>query len=385
MRRLFLIPLVLVLVLGLILSGCAKPAPAPLVVEVDENGLSINKNAFNMDSTLDDYIRVLGFPPRVTELMNTIYTYDDVGIRLYQPPDTNRIISVGIDFSNLSYQFSPRHTFRGVLIVSQLSIEPTLHSDSLNSIPNLIVEDLEFGVYRGTLGSIILHFDYRESRQRLDSLAISFSESSSESTTPSEPTPIEQGWARIIIKDVGSIDYPTDFLELQSGEYRGGIEEFYQIMELSTSDFTLQQLGLNELKPSALDEYRRVVFQTSFLNLGEEVFKANEKYTLSREELAEFENALIDQLLQGFKMGKNRGWENKLVESVSLEIKEVNGMFPMVHTYKRQLDDNPVVLVKTYLFWNYDRIHSLAFSCRVVDEEECQDIYKKILDSFRLQ
>ena len=68
----------------------------------------------------------------------------------------------------------------------------------------------------------------------------------------------------------------------------------------------------------------------------------------------------------------------------TLEIKEVNGMYPLVHTYKRQLNDNPVVLVQNYMFQNYDMIHYLVFSYRVEDEEECKDIYEKILASFRL-
>jgi len=143
---------------------------------------------------------------------------------------------------------------------------------------------------------------------------------------------------------------------------------------------------LNELKPSALKEFRRVLFRTDHLNSGEEVFRANEKYTMSQKELTEFQNELINQLLQGYAMQKSLGLgNNKIIDSGSLEIMEINVMFPLVHTYKRQLNDNPVVLVKAYLFWNYDKIHSLAFSCRVVDEEECRDIYDKILDSFRLQ
>jgi len=188
--------------------------------------------------------------------------------------------------------------------------------------------------------------------------------------TEAPPTPpaaeqrtqeIEDGWIRIAIKDVGSIDYPPDFLELQSGAYKEGTEQFHTILRMENSDFTLQQVGLNELKPSAFEEYRRVIFMTEYLNPGEEVLRANEK--MSQEELAELENQL----------------------SVSLEIKEVNGMFPLVHTYTRQLGDNPVVLVENYMFQNYDKIHYLLFSCRVKDEEECRDIYDKILDSFRLQ
>ena len=193
-------------------------------------------------------------------------------------------------------------------------------------------------------------------------------------------TPLEEGWIRLQIENVGSIDYPPDFLELESGEYRDIAKETAQVLALSQSDFTLQQVGLNELKPSAFEEYRRVILQTSFLNPGEEVFRANEKYTMSQQELAELQNELIDKLQRELPM-----LNIKLVEFVCIEIKEVNSMFPLVYTYKRQLGDNPIVLVKIYVFWNYDKTHQLAFSYRVEDEEECRDIYDKILDSFRLQ
>lgn len=199
-----------------------------------------------------------------------------------------------------------------------------------------------------------------------------------------EAPPLEEGWIRLRIENVGSIDYPSDFLELQSGDYRELVEEFHIVYEISSSDFTLQQVGLNEMKLSALEEYRRVIFMTEYLNPGEVVFRANERYTMSEEELAELENQFAEELVRGFEMFETSGGM-KLVGSVSVEIKEVNGMFPIVRTYKRQLNDNPVVLVKDYLFWNYDRIHHLAFSHRVQDEEECEDIFEKILDSFRLQ
>jgi len=201
-----------------------------------------------------------------------------------------------------------------------------------------------------------------------------------------ETPPLEEGWIRLRIENVGSIDYPSDFLELQSGDYREFTEEFGVVYDIPSSDFTLQQVGLNELKPSAFEEYRRVLFQTSYLNPGEEVFRANEKYAMSQQELAQIHNELIDQLNQEYaKLKSMELGDNKIIGPGSVEIVEINGMFPLVHTYKRQLNDNPVVSVKLYIFWNYSKIHHLLFSHRVVNEEECRDIYAKVLYSFRLQ
>jgi len=201
-----------------------------------------------------------------------------------------------------------------------------------------------------------------------------------------ETPPPEEGWIRLRIANVGSIDYPSDFLELQSGDYRELVEEFYLVYEIPSSDFTLQQVGLNELKLSAFEEYRRVLLQTVYLNPGEEVFRANEKYTMSQQELAEIKDELITNLNQEYAWQSSIGAGNiRIIDPGTLEIVEVNGMFPLVWTYKRQLDDNPVVLVEEYVFFNYDKTHHLTFAYRVQDEEECGDIFEKILYSFRLQ
>src|SRR3972149_7154075 len=217
-----------------------------------------------------------------------------------------------------------------------------------------------------------------------DLLLMSFSQTPSQTLTPpieQRAQDIEEGWIRLRIQDVGSIDYPSNFLDLQSDDYLNVAKETSPslaalVFQLGKSDFTLQQVGLNDLKPSAFEEYRRVILRTTYLNQGEEVYRANEKYTLSRQELTDFQNMVRDQIRQATAtlnsaMGDG---DNKVIDPGSVEIVEVNRMFPLVHTYTRQVGDNPVVLVKLYMFFNYDKIHSLSFSYRVQDEEECGDI-----------
>jgi len=201
-----------------------------------------------------------------------------------------------------------------------------------------------------------------------------------------EPPKIEEGWVRLKIQNVGSIDYPSNFLELQSGNYKEIQEKSFLVYDLPSPDFILQQVGLNELKSSAFGEYRRVILHTVYLNPGEEVYRANEKYTMSQQELAEIQNERVNQLRQEYAELKVLGLgDTKIIDPGSVKTVEVNGMFPLVLTLKRQLNDNPVVLVKTYTFFNYDKIHILSFSCRVGDEGECRDIYDKILYSFRIK
>jgi len=197
---------------------------------------------------------------------------------------------------------------------------------------------------------------------------------------------IEEGWIRLIIPNVGSIDYPDNFLELSSGDYASKMEGYYNTYDLTTPSFTLQQIGLNQFELSSFETYRRVIFNTKYLSQGDVFIVANEKYTLSKQELAEMQDEMIDQLRHEYEKLKNEGvGDNKIVDHGFLKIVEVNGMFPLKSTYKRQLNDNPVVVVNSYMFFNNDKIHYLTFSCRVQEEEDCRDIYEKILFSFRLE
>jgi len=209
----------------------------------------------------------------------------------------------------------------------------------------------------------------------------------SASTPLAEPlSPPEPGWLRLRIADVGSIDYPPDFLELQSGDYREVVDRLVPGYETPSSDFILQQAGLNQLEPSAFEEFRRVILETSYLNPGEEVFPANMKYSMTNQELTEIQNAWVSQLAQAYAQQNREGLgDNKIIDPGMVEIVEINGMFPILWTYKRQLDGNPAVLVEQYTFPNYNKIHLLIFSCRIVEEEDCSDIYERMLDSFRLE
>lgn len=196
---------------------------------------------------------------------------------------------------------------------------------------------------------------------------------------------LEEGWARLEIKNIGSMDYPPDLLELQSGDYRKLAGEYFIKYEIPTSDFTLQQVGLNEQKSSAFEKYVRVMFKTFYLEPNEKTFRNTEKYNINKQALNRILSQAIKSTMQEYEREKKLGLgNNRIVDPGSIEIVEVNGMFPILWTYRRQLNDNPVVVVRNYFFFNYDKTHSLSFACRVKDQEQYEEIFRKILLSFRL-
>ncbi|UCD22006.1 MAG: hypothetical protein JSW22_08350 [Chloroflexota bacterium] len=216
-------------------------------------------------------------------------------------------------------------------------------------------------------------------------LVVALAPRSSPPVTGPLPPP-DEGWIRLEIKDIGSIDYPPDLLELPSGDYREFQEKYYVWYEIPSPFFMLHQVGLNELRLSALREYRRVLFDTDYLGSWETVSRPNEKYTLSQQELADLHGERVNQLRQAYARLKRDGLgSNRIIDTGFVEIAEVNGMFSLLWTYKSQLNNEPVVLVKEYMYQNFDKVHYLTFSYRVQDSDECADVFEKILYSFRLQ
>ncbi|MFA5451332.1 MAG: zinc ribbon domain-containing protein [Dehalococcoidales bacterium] len=198
-------------------------------------------------------------------------------------------------------------------------------------------------------------------------------------STAIEQLPVlEEGWVRFQHGGVVSIDYPDEFLELQSREYQVISDELSMILGLPRPDFVLQQRGLNEMELDAFQEYKRLIFNTHYLDRTQKVFKLNEQYQMDSAELAETLDMLIAES-GGLLPGPN------VFEYDDLRAVELNGMYPVLFSYKRQLDDNPVVQVKNYVFFNYDKIHYLILSYRVQDKESSERIFEKILDSLRLQ
>ena len=193
---------------------------------------------------------------------------------------------------------------------------------------------------------------------------------------------IAEGWTRINIGNIGSIDYPDDLLELQSGIYKEVLDEIRKIFKIEETNFILQQKGLNDLLESSFDGYARIMFQTIKGDTGG-LTNINKRPPFSESELNELGNELRNQTISEFeKLEVVTGQKNKIIEWNSAIIKEIDNMYPIILTYKRQLNDNPIVSVKQYQFWDDNQVYRIVFSYRVEDESKYKDIYEDIIKSF---
>ena len=196
-------------------------------------------------------------------------------------------------------------------------------------------------------------------------------------TLPPLP-PLQAGWERIYIKNVGSFDLPPT-MEVQKGKYKEFIDEMRKIKGFDATNLTAQQKGLNEFSKEGYERYARVMLETTFGSAGdfEKLNFNTAEYTQT--DINELNSTFRQQIQQSF-----RGTGLKLIEWYPLKMEKVNGMSCIHMSYKRQLQDSPIVLVHTYLFHNNDRMHTFTLSYRLSEENYWKSDYATILKSFRI-
>jgi len=235
-------------------------------------------------------------------------------------------------------------------------------------------------------------------------------------------------WHKINIPQVGTIDIPPT-IEVKSEGYK-------TLSGVKTDEnyFTIQQRGLNELRPEAHKLYVRIMVDTEIGKPGEyETLYSN--WSLTKQELEEISEALKVQIEQEslaasaemFKSIENnlkqmtdvelrnainstlkekipdvelkemrhklyevmkqqisKNQSLKLIEWFPSTVEKINGMLALSYTYRRQLGNSPIVQCKTYIFQNYDRTHTLTMSYRESEKEIWEKDFPTILSSFRI-
>jgi len=137
------------------------------IIVINKDHIVINGNRLDSTSLIDDYIAILGKPDRKFEGANNIYTYDDLGIYIYENyHDGNKIIEVSIDFrKDRELDFSPKHKFKGIILLSEYNMKLNKHigvrkmKKKCEKHHNKSLE-LEFGDSQFEYGSFLFLFEH---------------------------------------------------------------------------------------------------------------------------------------------------------------------------------------------------------------------------------
>lgn len=203
------------------------------------------------------------------------------------------------------------------------------------------------------------------------------------STLPAQNLPLpnpelKSDWQRIYIKNVGNIDIPPT-MEIRSGELKEFTENYRKVFGLDAAQVVIQQAGQNELDNESSKRYARVMIETTVRSAN-----SYEKLNFNITKISKSEIDEMNQFLKENTRTNLTKTGSKLIEWYPASFIEVNGMSCLHMSYTRQLGNNPIVLVKTYLFQNFDRSHSLSLSYQISLKNEWENDFENILNSFRI-
>lgn len=199
------------------------------------------------------------------------------------------------------------------------------------------------------------------------------------SYSQTKPLPnLPTNWERVYIKNIGSFDLPPT-MEIQKGKYREFIDYANKINGYDATKITAQQKGLNELGTGGFEKYARVMVETAFGSPGDFEKLDFNIYEYTQGDINEL-NGIFKQQFQESCIGTGL----KIIEWYPLKMEKVNGMSCIHVSYKRQLRDQPYVLVHMYMFHNYDRMYKVTLSYRLSESSYWKSDYAKVLSSFRI-
>jgi curved DNA-binding protein CbpA len=188
----------------------------------------------------------------------------------------------------------------------------------------------------------------------------------------------KEGWTRIYINDLGSIDIPPT-MEVQGGPYKEIWDPIKKQIGFNTDKLTIQQKGLSLLEKDGFQKYARVIIGTEVGRLGDFNRLDFNIEGISTSEIKELNSILKASVIDSFK-----GTGLKLTEWLPINFEKINGMSCIRIGYIRQLNNNPTVMVNIFQFHNNDRMHKLTLSYRISETAYWKKDYEIILDSFRI-
>ncbi|NLD46961.1 MAG: DUF2628 domain-containing protein [Clostridiaceae bacterium] len=192
------------------------------------------------------------------------------------------------------------------------------------------------------------------------------------------PYPLEQPepeMSRVTIPDVGTIDIDNS-LEVQNEAWGQAVESYKNDLGYVKPEGVQQNIVIQQ---KGLDKYCRIIVTTLYGEIGDfEPLISN--YTATKDEIDYVSQTVKQATIQDLSYISGM----KLLEWYPPRLETLNGMTAIVFSYRRQLDENPPVLVWEYRFQNNDRLEILTMSYRETEATEWKPIFEKSLKSFRI-
>ena len=181
----------------------------------------------------------------------------------------------------------------------------------------------------------------------------------------------------IDIPNVGSIVIP-EIMEV-SDLLRNKAVRDYVYDKMNVEPKSTEGLVKNlVVKQKGMKLYSRIIVETIPGGPGD-YEQIDSKYTVTSEEMKGIEKMVKSSFESEFK-----STPLKILQWYPFKLVDINGMRALHFLFKRQLNNNPPVLAKYYLFQNYDRAIRLTASYRLDEADIWQEVIQESIDSFHI-
>jgi hypothetical protein len=145
-------------------------------IEIKSDTCFINSVIVTNHENMQSLESVFGKPDRMHSLEFKIWTYDNLGIRIYVNQKTSLVESVDLDFIKGEYDFSPRNVFSGTLVINGFPVSRQASLNQLEQIKDIGFKHVAMDIYNGRSASLALTFIYSTEKKELQEMAIGLKE-----------------------------------------------------------------------------------------------------------------------------------------------------------------------------------------------------------------
>jgi len=183
------------------------------------------------------------------------------------------------------------------------------------------------------------------------------------------------------IEGVGSIFIPNT-MELQEGSYKKMNDGFTELMEkkfdldISDNRIVFQQKGLNDVGDTAIGDYARIIIDTEKQPYTEYLPSLEGLTETAKEEIGSEAKYYIQKEFD--KVGV------KLLQWNGVEVVKLGDTEALSFSYLRQFNDNPVVEVSIFRFWNNDKLIRITVSYRKRNKDRWSPEMASALESLKI-
>lgn len=153
---------------------------AATTITLNSGTLKVNTKTLSTPWTFAQFKNALGKSDRVFDGYNTIHTYDDKGIILYQTPDTETVSAFNAYYGKENHDFSPSGRYDGSIKIENTEITKYMTISAIKrKLPKYnFVESYASTIFRGEYKGVYVFVQYNDAIDEITYVNFGFTEDS---------------------------------------------------------------------------------------------------------------------------------------------------------------------------------------------------------------